>query len=591
MRIATRSTAWSLVSLMLLVLGFAALDAAPAQAATKEQLHQEMISLAQQMANLKPLRGSDPNAAAQYAAAETRYREISDSMGGDDPGNVFSGIGRSASRSRLAWRGAAASPPNCTATTQVFNGNAFAIADVAVSSGTASVVGAGPWVWDVDLTANIAHTFAADMDITITSPSGTVVTLSTDNGAGNDDVFNGTTWDDSANPGGPVPYTANNGVTTDQTYANLTVATPLVPEEAMAAFIGENPNGTWTLSVSDDLGGDVGNVASWSLSITTFPAAPILDAPAIFNNGTPTAIADVALSSSTVAVSGAGTALCDVDVTTNITHTFAADMDITLTSPGGLVTTFSTDNGAGNDDVFNGTVWNDDANPGGALPYVTNNGLATDHAYVNLTLASPLVPEEALGLFNGSNPNGTWTLSISDDLGGDTGSFTWGVTVQTCSCIPPEADLTLVKTSDAAGTVNPGDTVVYTLTVTNNGPANPATGVTVTDTLPTAVTYVSNDCGAPAPVGQVFTWTIGNLALAASAVCNVSVTVNPFAGQVDNTASVSGDQTELVPADNSSTASFGVGGTLDIPALDEIGLVLLVTALAGAALVALRRRS
>ncbi|HEX4954366.1 MAG TPA: IPTL-CTERM sorting domain-containing protein [Thermoanaerobaculia bacterium] len=573
---------------MLLVSGLVALGAAPAQAATKEQMHQEMISLAQQMANLKPLRGSDPSAAAQYAAAETRYREISDSMGGDDPGNVISGIGRSAGR--VAWRGAPTSPPNCTATTQTFNGNPFAIADVAVSSGTAAVAGAGPWIWDIDLTANITHTFAADMDITITSPGGTTVTLSTDNGAGNDNVFAGTTWDDSANPGGAVPYVTNNGMTTDQAYVNLTVATPLVPEEAMAAFIGEDPNGTWTLTVSDDLGGDTGMVASWSLSITTFPAAPILDTAATFNNTTPTAIADVALSSSTVAVTTAGTALCDVDVTTNITHTFAADMDITLTGPGGQVTTLSTDNGAGNDNVFNGTVWNDDANPGGVLPYVTNNGLATDQAYVNLTLASPLVPEEAMGLFNGSNPNGTWTLSISDDLGGDTGSFTWGVTVQTCSCIPPEADLTLTKTSDAAGTVNPGDTVVYTLTVTNNGPANPATGVTVTDTLPAAVTYVSNDCGAPAAVGQLFTWTIGNLALNASVVCNVSVTVNPIAGQVDNTASVSGDQTELVPADNSSTASFGVGGTLDIPALDEIGLVLLVTALAGAALVALRRR-
>ena len=45
-----------------------------------------------------------------------------------------------------------------------------------------------------------------------------MVTLTTDNGAGNDNVFNGTKWDDDANPGGQVPYATNNGLVTDQTY-------------------------------------------------------------------------------------------------------------------------------------------------------------------------------------------------------------------------------------------------------------------------------------------------------------------------------------------------------------------------------------
>src|SRR4029078_11939957 len=143
----------------------------------------------------------------------------------------------------------------------------------AVVSSSVVVAGAATSILDVNLTTNLTHTFAADLDITLMSPAGTVVTLTTDNGAGNDNVFSGTVWDDDANPAGQVPYTTNNGLVTDQAYVNLTTATPLVPEEAMAAFIGEDPNGTWTLTVSDDLAGDGGSIDSWSLDIDTFGCA------------------------------------------------------------------------------------------------------------------------------------------------------------------------------------------------------------------------------------------------------------------------------------------------------------------------------
>ena len=143
-----------------------------------------------------------------------------------------------------------------------------------------------------------------------------------------------------------------------------------------------------------------------------------------FTNSTPVAIpTGPAVVTSTINVTGVTGFLSDLNVTTFITHTFAADLDITIQSPAGTVVTLTTDNGAGNDDVFNGTVWDDDANPAGQVPYTTNNGMVTDHAYVNLTLASPLTPEEPLGAFIGENPNGTWTITISDDLAGDGGNL------------------------------------------------------------------------------------------------------------------------------------------------------------------------
>ena len=45
--------------------------------------------------------------------------------------------------------------------------------------------------------------------------------------------------------------------------------TTLVPEESLAAFNGENPNGVWTLTISDDATGDGGNLSAWSLEVTT----------------------------------------------------------------------------------------------------------------------------------------------------------------------------------------------------------------------------------------------------------------------------------------------------------------------------------
>jgi subtilisin-like proprotein convertase family protein len=413
---------------------------APGLAQTsKESNHTQMLSLAAQMRQLKPQIGTSTAAAASYEAAAAQYRALSRQMGGDDPGQVMGPDGGAGAAAPAAPQVAPPAPLNCTAATVTFTQSTPVAIPTgpAVVTSTVVVAGVGPFLWDLDLTTNLTHTFAADLDITLTSPAGTVVTLTTDNGAGNDNVFNGTLWDDDANPAGVVPYVTNNGVATDHAYVNLTTATPLVAEEAMGAFLGENPNGTWTITISDDLAGDGGSLASWSLGVTTLAAAPTLSSATLHSSAGAVAIpTGPAVATSAIAVAGAGT-ISDIQVTTNITHTFAADLDITLTSPAGTVVTLTTDNGAGNDNVFNGTIWRDDANPAGTVPYVTNNGLVTDHAYVNLTLASPLVPEEALSAFLGENPNGTWTLTVSDDLAGDGGSIdSWSITIvnQSCGC-------------------------------------------------------------------------------------------------------------------------------------------------------------
>jgi hypothetical protein len=105
------------------------------------------------------------------------------------------------------------------------------------------------------------------------------VTVTTDNGVPllATDAFDGTNWFDRANLGGQVPYSncliffpCNQGLATDRVYATNGTASNLVPEEAMAAFNGEDPNGVWTLKIVDDSCNlSVGLLEAWSLDITT----------------------------------------------------------------------------------------------------------------------------------------------------------------------------------------------------------------------------------------------------------------------------------------------------------------------------------
>jgi uncharacterized repeat protein (TIGR01451 family) len=128
--------------------------------------------------------------------------------------------------------------------------------------------------------------------------------------------------------------------------------------------------------------------------------------------------------------------------------------------------------------------------------------------------------------------------------------------------VTPAADLAVTKAGSAVP-VQPGSNFTYSITVTNNGPVD-ASGVTVTDVLPPAVTFASSTSCTEA--GGTVTCGLGSLAASASALLTFDVTANPGYSAAINT--VSATATELDPVASNNTAT-------DVTILDlGIGLQL-----------------
>ncbi|MGA3349234.1 MAG: hypothetical protein ABSC33_09430, partial [Candidatus Sulfotelmatobacter sp.] len=104
------------------------------------------------------------------------------------------------------------------------------------------------------------------------------------------------------------------------------------------------------------------------------------------------------------------------------------------------------------------------------------------------------------------------------------------------------ANVTITKTASPSPTVASGDTLVYTLGITNAGPAS-ATTVTVTDPLPTDVYYLSasTTTGTCSQANGTVTCLLGTMANAATATITILTLAGP-PGTATNTASVTDDQ-------------------------------------------------
>jgi cysteine-rich repeat protein len=325
----------------------------------------------------------------------------------------------------------APSLPGLVTTTFTSTEGAVPIPDNAALVSVLSVPDAIGAVVDVDVAVDIAHTASGQLRISLLSPAGTTVSLTTNNGAANDDVFATTVFDDQA-PGTPSARNVRN-----VTYTNLVSVGTVQPEQALGAFVGELAQGPWALVVQDDTGGNTGTLRSWSLTISTLPAGALTAGTQVTFDGAGMSIPDnrVAGVTSTVAVAGVGQRLLDVDVRVDVTHPNSSDLDLFLTAPSGHRIDLVTAIGTGKRDLYAGTTFDDKA--GVLLSDVTLPASGTPIPRV--------VGEGALAAFIGEDPNGTWTLTVADHAAGNTGSlrgWTLGVTT-TAVC--------------GDGTVDPGE--------------------------------------------------------------------------------------------------------------------------------------
>ncbi|WP_158553906.1 COG1361 S-layer family protein [Micromonospora deserti] len=127
-----------------------------------------------------------------------------------------------------------------------------------------------------------------------------------------------------------------------------------------------------------------------------------------------------------------------------------------------------------------------------------------------------------------------------------------------------QTDLRITK-SDSPDPVHAGQQLTYTVTVTNDGP-NTAGSVTVTDTLPAGVAFLSS---APACTNAAGTLTcgLGELLPGQSVplVIQVAVPANLPPGTITNTATVAAaDQFDPDPGNNTATATTTVTSRADL---------------------------
>ena len=109
---------------------------------------------------------------------------------------------------------------------------------------------------DVDVFVDITHTFDGDLEMSLTADDLAITTnLSFDLCGSADDVF--ATFNDEGSATVGVDCVQPIGIE-----GNLT------PQQPLSAFDGMASNGTWTLTVNDDAGGDVGTLNEWCVYIT-----------------------------------------------------------------------------------------------------------------------------------------------------------------------------------------------------------------------------------------------------------------------------------------------------------------------------------
>jgi len=480
----------------------------------------------------------------------------------------------------FSYTGAAVPIPDGTGSTGTTPG-ALAFAPLVVSGLTGNV-------FDVDLridgsacnttvgstTVGIDHSFVNDLQVSLESPTGTVVmAISNTDGGGNN--FCQTFLDDES-AGASIQSVVT---------ANAPFTGSFTPNATLSAFDGETANGTWNLRAQDFFGIDTGNIRAFSLIIT--PA--LCDAPV----AAPVITATKSISGGDQAAGG------DVIYTITLTNTGTggqpdnAGNEFTDLLPAGLV--------VGTPTASAGTVTGVGVNP------VTWNGAIPAGQSVTITIPCDIDPgttgqsisAQGTALVDANRDGSNETSVLTDAPGGGPNEPTVFIV------LAPPAPI-VAATKAAAGTRVIGTTVVYTVTLTNSGTAdqldNP--GDEFTDTLPALLTVgtpTASSGTVSASGTNPVTWN-GTIPAGGSVVITIPATISMSAGGqvISNQGSASFDanndginDTNVLTDAPGGTAgdatSFTALTEAAIPTLSGVGLGIAGLLMAWAAIWSLRR--
>lgn len=323
--------------------------------------------------------------------------------------------------------------------------DATAIGTASLYPSNVSVTGMSGNITDIKVSlTNMNHTFPDDFDMLLVGPTGANMILMSDTG-GSDDSFNvNLTFDDAAAgnlpdatrwPSGSSFKPTNIG--TGDTFPAPAPA-PSANTTFAAAFVGTNPNGTWQLYVADDLGVDMGTLGNgWSLNITTSGTSATTFTNSTAVHGGDGARGRATPYSSNITASGLTGTISSLTVSvTNLSHLNPDDIDIVLVGPTGKRIVLLSDAGGTPDAAGVNLTFSDlaagpvpDAGPmvtGAVNPTNFGTGDTMPDLIAPYPTSATAGNQSLASVFNTTEPNGVWSLYITDDATTSAGTIAGG---------------------------------------------------------------------------------------------------------------------------------------------------------------------
>jgi subtilisin-like proprotein convertase family protein len=248
----------------------------------------------------------------------------------------------------------------------------------------------------VTLSLSGASVPSGDLSFALTSPANTTIALAAKNGGTSTGNYGGITFDDASPP--PAVRIL---------YASFApgVAIPaVIPERDLSGLMGESSNGTWQLQIANAGATAGAMLTSWSLQVTSQQGNPPLSAASLTST-TAQPIPHGGSITSTLMASGLAHSLYKAAVTVMVMHPFSGRLTLSLGAPSGK--TIPLTSGVGSvADVFAHTTFDDGAM---LLLGCTGAGCADGTSPI-----AAVVPQGSLSALVGDDPDGTWTLHVTD---------------------------------------------------------------------------------------------------------------------------------------------------------------------------------